>query len=57
MNDSKRMYVTQLHREFECDTFFPAINKEIFSLQKPIEEYEIVEEKGIPYQFLVYERK
>ncbi len=52
----KKMYITQIDKEFEGDTFFPKINEE---------EWEIVErEKGVKdeknnldYEFITYERK
>lgn len=51
----KRMYVTEIDREFEGDAFFPKINKEIWK--------EISREKGpddgindFKYEYVIYER-
>lgn len=50
-----KMYITQINKEYEGDTFFPKINTEIWK--------EISREKGIKndenpldYEFIVYER-
>ena len=34
-----RMYITNIMKDYECDTFFPAI---------PTEDWEMVEEKMVP---------
>lgn len=53
----KRIYLTKIDKEFECDTFFPEIDESIFKLtddpEVPTEEQE---EDGIKYKFHVYER-
>lgn len=51
----KRMYVTEIDKDFEGDTFFPRINDEIWK--------EISRENGpedsnnLKYQYVVYERR
>lgn len=50
----KKIYLTRIDKEFECDTFFPEIDEEIYKpLQVPDEDQE---EDGIKYKFTVYER-
>lgn len=51
----KKMYVTEIHKEFEGDTFFPRINPEVWK--------EVGREKGpqdgensFEYDFVIYER-
>ena len=51
----KKMYVTEIDKEFEGDTFFPRINKETWK--------EISREKGpedpenkFTYEYVIYER-
>lgn len=53
-----QIYFTHIMADFECDTFFPEFDKNIFKLQ---EEYPgipsgIQEEKGVKYIFQVYEK-
>lgn len=53
----KRVYLTKIDKDFECDTFFPEVDESVFKLIKdpgvPDEEQE---EEGIKYKFTVYER-
>lgn len=51
-----KMYVTEIDKEFEGDTFFPKINEEIWqevSRQKGIKN----EENNLDYEYVIYERK
>lgn len=53
-----RIYLTEIKAHFECDTFFPAIDRAAFGLVDndggvPVEEQE---EKGIRYQYRIYEK-
>jgi len=44
--------------EFECDTFFPELEKEKFQLiQDPDVPADVQEEKGICFKYQVFERK
>ena len=52
----KKMYVTEIDKEFDGDTFFPRINEEIWE--------EVSREKGpddlnnnFKYEYVIYERK
>ena len=50
------MYVTQIDKEFEGDTFFPKISEEewkITDVQKGIKN----EKNNLDYEFITYERK
>lgn len=53
----KRIYLTRIDKEFECDTFFPEIDENSYKLiedpRVPVEEQE---EDGIKYKFTIYER-
>ena len=48
----KRIYLTTIDHDFSCDVFFPQIGKgfELLSTSRSMEE------NGLTYQFLVYER-
>jgi len=46
------LYVTEIHKTFDCDTFFPKIPNKF----KEVSRSEIQEEKGIEYQFVKYEK-
>ncbi|KAG7312777.1 hypothetical protein JYU34_001154 [Plutella xylostella] len=52
-----KIYLTEIQRSFECDTFFPKIPQEVF---KQVKEDEIPEEKqtegDISYYFRVYKK-
>lgn len=54
----KRIYLTKIDAEYECDTFFPEFDEEIY---KPIEDpnvpQEEQEENGVKYKFHVYARE
>ncbi|XP_063301441.1 dihydrofolate reductase-like [Pelobates fuscus] len=52
------IYLTRIEADFECDTFFPKINQEFFSLMDkyPGVPSEVQEEKGLTYIFQVYKR-
>jgi len=53
----KRVYLTRIDKEFECDTFFPEIDESVYRLtdipEVPKDEQE---EDGIKYKYTVYER-
>lgn len=53
----KRVYLTKIDKDYECDTFFPDLDETIYKLtsdpQVPEEEQE---EDGVKYKFTVYER-
>ncbi len=51
----KKMYVTEINKDFEGDTFFPKINEEIWKVtnreQGVMDEY-----NNLEYEFVTYER-
>lgn len=52
----KKMYVTQIDKEFEGDAFFPKINEEewqVIDTQKGIQD----ENNNLDYEFITYKRK
>ncbi|XP_069484374.1 dihydrofolate reductase-like [Ambystoma mexicanum] len=54
-----QIFFTNVMADFECDTFFPAIDTGVFNLveQFPGVPLGLQEENGIKYEFQVYERK
>lgn len=52
------LYITKIDQEFECDTFFPEIDYNMFEESNESNVPKgIQEEKGIKYEFKVYKRK
>lgn len=49
--DVKKIYVSEIKKEFECDTFFPK-----FSDDYVLSSVEVVEENGTKIEFKVYDR-
>lgn len=53
-----KIYLTRINADFKCDSFFPQIDENIYKCtsdpEVPTEEQE---EKGIKYNFEVYEKK
>jgi dihydrofolate reductase / thymidylate synthase len=49
----KKIYITEIYKEFECDTFFPVISNEF----KLIDVSEFQEENNIYYRNLILEKK
>lgn len=52
----KRMYVTEIDKEFEGDALFPKINEDIWK-ETSRKEGTQEEETGFKYNFVVYDRK
>lgn len=50
----QKIYLTEIDKEFDCDVFFPIVNKNIFA---KINSSETQEEDGIKYKFVEYEKK
>lgn len=51
-----KMYVTELHKDFEGDAFFPKINSDIWK-EISREKGKNTEENDLDYDFVIYERK
>ena len=51
--DCQKIYLTEIDAEFDCDTFFPKFDKNIF---KKISESEVHEENGVKFRFVLYRR-
>jgi len=49
----KRIYLTRVFDRFDCDTFFPDVDDDVFEV---VSKSDVFEENGIRYQFFVYER-
>jgi len=54
-----RIYLTEIHKEFESDTFFPTFNKNTYRLLSSPREVPQgdIEENQIQYRFCVYEKQ
>nr|XP_006815969.1 PREDICTED: dihydrofolate reductase-like [Saccoglossus kowalevskii] len=53
-----RIYLTRVMADFDCDTFFPEFDTNLFNLvSDPDVPSEIQEEKGIQFKYEVYEKK
>jgi dihydrofolate reductase/thymidylate synthase len=52
--DCKTVYLTRIHKTFDCDAFFPKIDEKIFTMK---EQSEIKRENDLDFTFLTYERK
>nr|XP_033957363.1 dihydrofolate reductase-like [Pseudochaenichthys georgianus] len=54
---TRRLFVTRIMKQFECDTFLPEISLDRYRLlpQFPGVPPELQEENGIQYRFEVYE--
>lgn len=54
-----RIYFTEIKASFDCDAFFPEINKKRFqkvSIDDQDIPAEVQEENGVQYQYFIYER-
>lgn len=54
MKECKRIYLTRIDHDFDCDTFFPNIDEELYE-QKPLPDPHH-EENGIKYEYTLWER-
>ncbi|KAM7018599.1 dihydrofolate reductase [Tautogolabrus adspersus] len=56
---SRRLFVTQILKQFECDTYLPEISPDKYRLlpEFPGVSHELQEENGIQYRFEVYESR
>lgn len=52
--DCAKIYLTEIDGAFDCDTFFPEFDKNIF---KKTSASEIHEENGAKFQFVIYEKR
>lgn len=49
----KNLYLTEIQQDFNCDVFFPQLTEEFEEIKRSC----LIEEKGINYQFVVYENR
>lgn len=57
LSQCKRIYLTRIDEEYQCDTFFPEIDETVYRLtEDPEVPKEEQEENGVKYRFTVYER-
>ncbi|VEN44829.1 unnamed protein product [Callosobruchus maculatus] len=50
-----RLYLTRIHKAFECDTFFPALPEGLKEVSDEDVPKEVQNEKGIDFTYHVYE--
>ena len=53
---TNKMYITEIHKDFEGDTVFPKINLDIWK-EVSREKCKDVKENNLDYDFVIYERK
>lgn len=51
-----KLYITHVHRKSEADVYFPEINPGIWKVIEK-EEFKPETEDGIPYTYVIYERR
>ncbi|KAF5269839.1 hypothetical protein FQR65_LT05885 [Abscondita terminalis] len=51
-----RLYMTEIKKEYDCDTFFPSYNN-VKPVSDPLVPEGVQEEKGIKFEFKVYENE
>lgn len=52
-----KIYLTELQNDFECDTFFPAIDKQQFQLtEEDGVDKELQREGDITYYYRIYKK-
>ena len=56
MTYKNKMYITEIHKDFEGDTVFPKINLDIWK-EVSREKGKDVKENNLDYDFVIYERK
>jgi dihydrofolate reductase len=50
------IHLTSMHHAFDADTFFPAINPDVWQITQK-EDHEADEKNPYPYSFITYERR
>lgn len=51
---AQKLYITQVHKDFEADTFFPMIDTEIWEL---VESVDGIPENDLNFTYQIYKRK
>ena len=51
-----RLYITHVHRKAPADVYFPEIDPDIWEVVDK-EEFQGTEDHGIPYAYIIYERR
>ncbi|XP_030760109.1 dihydrofolate reductase-like [Sitophilus oryzae] len=51
-----RLYLTRIHKNYDCDTFFPNLPSNLVEVRDPQVPEDIQEEHGIQYKFHIYEK-
>lgn len=50
-----RLYLTEIMKHFDCDTFMPKLNPDLKLVSDPRVSTEINEENGIKFMYKIYE--
>lgn len=56
MNIADRLYITHVHKKAPADVYFPKIERGVWKVIEK-EEFKPLEKEGIPYTYIIYERK
>jgi dihydrofolate reductase len=51
-----RLYISHVHRTAPADAYFPEIDPDVWKAVEK-EEYKTLEKDGIPYTYIIYERR
>lgn len=56
MNIADRLYITHVHRKASADIYFPEIDPKVWKVKEK-EEFKPENNEGIPYTYIIYERR
>ncbi len=56
IDKANKLYITEVHQDFEGDTIFPSIDKNIWQ-ETSRENHNADEKNNIPYSFVIYNKK
>jgi dihydrofolate reductase len=51
-----RLYITHVHKKTLADIYFPVVDQQIWKVIEK-EDFNNTDNEGIPYTYIIYERK